>query len=105
MTTTENRIELNLIAKLGDLGTIWHTTGSGKTLTAFKASTLLKENESIHGCMIFDRTSLSNHMAPLDLSWKSRTQAERVLVDDLAPLLHKLAQGREIAGLPADEKK
>jgi type I site-specific restriction-modification system R (restriction) subunit len=26
-------------------GYIWHTTGSGKTLTSFKASTLLKENE------------------------------------------------------------
>jgi len=23
---------------------IWHTTGSGKTLTSFKASTLLKDN-------------------------------------------------------------
>jgi type I restriction enzyme R subunit len=29
-------------------GYIWHTTGSGKTLTSFKASTLLKENENIH---------------------------------------------------------
>jgi type I site-specific restriction-modification system R (restriction) subunit len=25
-------------------GYIWHTTGSGKTLTSFKASTLLKDN-------------------------------------------------------------
>ncbi|MBP6781467.1 MAG: type I restriction endonuclease subunit R, partial [Ottowia sp.] len=29
-------------------GYIWHTTGSGKTLTSFKASTLLKENDHIH---------------------------------------------------------
>jgi len=29
-------------------GFVWHTTGSGKTLTSFKASTLLKENDSIH---------------------------------------------------------
>ena len=29
-------------------GYVWHTTGSGKTLTSFKASTLLKTNESIH---------------------------------------------------------
>ena len=28
-------------------GYIWHTTGSGKTLTSFKASTLLKENPDI----------------------------------------------------------
>lgn len=28
-------------------GYVWHTTGSGKTLTSFKASTLLKGDESI----------------------------------------------------------
>ncbi len=27
-------------------GYIWHTTGSGKTLTSFKASTLLKDNRT-----------------------------------------------------------
>ena len=32
-------------------GFIWHTTGSGKTLTSFKASTLLKENDHIHKCV------------------------------------------------------
>ena len=32
-------------------GYIWHTTGSGKTLTSFKASTLLKTNENIHKCL------------------------------------------------------
>ena len=32
-------------------GYIWHTTGSGKTLTSFKASTLLKTNDSIHKCL------------------------------------------------------
>ena len=40
-------------------GYIWHTTGSGKTLTSFKASTLLKTNESIHKCLfIVDRKDL-----------------------------------------------
>lgn len=40
-------------------GYIWHTTGSGKTLTSFKASTLLKENESIHKCVfVVDRKDL-----------------------------------------------
>ena len=34
-------------------GFVWHTTGSGKTLTSFKASTLLKENDHIHKC-VFD---------------------------------------------------
>lgn len=40
-------------------GYIWHTTGSGKTLTSFKASTLLKSNESIHKCVfVVDRKDL-----------------------------------------------
>ena len=40
-------------------GYIWHTTGSGKTLTSFKAATLLKTNESIHKCLfVVDRKDL-----------------------------------------------
>ena len=40
-------------------GYIWHTTGSGKTLTSFKASTLLKFNKSIHKCLfVVDRKDL-----------------------------------------------
>ena len=40
-------------------GYIWHTTGSGKTLTSFKASTLLKNNHSIHKCLfVVDRKDL-----------------------------------------------
>ncbi|MCC7387322.1 MAG: type I restriction endonuclease subunit R [Phycisphaerales bacterium] len=40
-------------------GYIWHTTGSGKTLTSFKASTLLKSNESVHKCLfVVDRKDL-----------------------------------------------
>jgi type I restriction enzyme R subunit len=40
-------------------GFIWHTTGSGKTLTSFKASTLLKENDHIHKCIfVVDRKDL-----------------------------------------------
>ncbi|MEO5930140.1 MAG: type I restriction endonuclease subunit R [Candidatus Kapaibacterium sp.] len=40
-------------------GYIWHTTGSGKTLTSFKASTLLKSNEQIHKCLfVVDRKDL-----------------------------------------------
>ena len=53
---------------------------------------------------IFDGERLSDLMAPLGLGWKARTQAELVLVDDLIPLLHKLAQGREISGLSAYEQ-
>ena len=40
-------------------GYIWHTTGSGKTLTSFKASTLLKANSSIEKCLfVVDRKDL-----------------------------------------------
>ena len=40
-------------------GYIWHTTGSGKTLTSFKASTLLKTNPNIHKCLfVVDRKDL-----------------------------------------------
>lgn len=40
-------------------GYIWHTTGSGKTLTSFKASTLLKDNSDIEKCLfVVDRKDL-----------------------------------------------
>ena len=40
-------------------GYVWHTTGSGKTLTSFKASTLLKTDERIHKCLfVVDRKDL-----------------------------------------------
>ncbi len=40
-------------------GYIWHTTGSGKTLTSFKASTLLKDNKDIEKCLfVVDRKDL-----------------------------------------------
>lgn len=40
-------------------GFIWHTTGSGKTLTSFKASTLLKDNSDIEKCLfVVDRKDL-----------------------------------------------
>lgn len=40
-------------------GYIWHTTGSGKTLTSFKASTLLKDNPEVEKCLfVVDRKDL-----------------------------------------------
>lgn len=40
-------------------GYIWHTTGSGKTLTSFKASTLLKDNPDIEKVLfVVDRKDL-----------------------------------------------
>ena len=40
-------------------GYIWHTTGSGKTLTSFKTATLLKDNPEIDKCLfVVDRKDL-----------------------------------------------
>lgn len=40
-------------------GYIWHPTGSGKTLTSFKTSTLLKDNADIEKCLfVVDRKDL-----------------------------------------------
>jgi type I restriction enzyme, R subunit len=54
--------------------------------------------------MIFDGEQLSDLMAPLDLGWKARTQAELALMEDLHPLLTKRAGGRDISGLSAYEQ-
>jgi type I restriction enzyme, R subunit len=40
-------------------GYVWHTTGSGKTLTSFKTSTLLKDRPEIEKCLfVVDRKDL-----------------------------------------------
>lgn len=53
--------------------------------------------------MIFDGEKLSELLEPLDLGWKARAQAELALMEELVPLLNKLAQWREISGLAAYE--
>ena len=50
---------------------------------------------------VFDGEALSALMAPLELGWKDRTRRELALMDELSPVLERLAQGREIAGLSA----
>jgi type I restriction enzyme R subunit len=60
--------------------------------------------EGILQRMIFDGEQLSALMAPLDLGWKARAQAELALMEDLHRLLNKRAQGREISGLSAYEQ-
>ena len=52
---------------------------------------------------IFDGERLSDLLAPLGLGWKARTQKELALMDDLVPLLKRLADGHEISGLSAYE--
>jgi len=54
--------------------------------------------------MIFDGEQLSDLMAPLDLGWKARTQAELALMEDCTPYLTKRAGGRDISGLSAYEQ-
>lgn len=53
--------------------------------------------------MIFDGEQLNDLLAPRELSWKERSKAELALMEDLIPLLKKLAQGQEISGLSAYE--
>ena len=53
---------------------------------------------------IFDGENLSDLVAALELGWKARIQKELALMEDLSPLLRKLAQGREISGLSAYEQ-
>ena len=60
--------------------------------------------EAILRRMVFDGDQLSDLFAPLALGWKARTKAELALMDELIPLLKKLAQGREISGLGAYEQ-
>lgn len=59
--------------------------------------------EAIMERMIFDGEKLSDLLEPLDLSWRDRTKKELELMEDLIPLLKKLAGGREIVGLKAYE--
>jgi type I restriction enzyme, R subunit len=59
--------------------------------------------DSILQRMILDADALTDLMAPLELGWKARAQAETALMKELAPLLTKRAQGREISGLSAYE--
>ncbi len=60
--------------------------------------------DSILQRMILDADALTDLMAPLELGWKARAQAETAPMKELAPLLTKRAQGREISGLSAYEQ-
>ena len=59
--------------------------------------------DKIMGRMIFDAETLTDLLEPLNLSWSCRTKKELELMEDLMPLLKKLAGGRVIAGLKAYE--
>ena len=52
---------------------------------------------------VFDGELLTDLMAPLELGWKARSQAERVLMKELVPLLNQRADGQQISGLSGYE--
>ncbi len=75
-------------------GYIWHTTGSGKTLTSFKASTLLKANPTIEKCLfVVDRKDLDRQTREefnrfqegcVEENTNTGTLVRRMLSDDAA---------------------
>lgn len=75
-------------------GYIWHTTGSGKTLTSFKASTLLKDNKDIEKCLfVVDRKDLDRQTREefnkfqegcVEENTNTETLVRRMLSDDYA---------------------
>jgi len=75
-------------------GYVWHTTGSGKTLTSFKASTLLKDNPQIQKCLfVVDRKDLDRQTREefnkfqegcVEENTNTRTLVRRLLSDDYA---------------------
>ncbi|WP_159021468.1 type I restriction endonuclease subunit R [Formosa sp. L2A11] len=69
-------------------------------LTAESLNAFIKE---ILNRIIFDGEKLTDLLEPLELGWKDRSLKEQAIMEDLIPLLNKLAQGREIAGLNAYE--
>jgi len=60
--------------------------------------------KNIMSRLIFDGEKLNDLFEHLNLGWKERTKRELALMEDLIPMLRKLAQGREISGLSAYEK-
>ena len=75
-------------------GYVWHTTGSGKTLTSFKASTLLKANPAIEKCLfVVDRKDLDRQTRVefnrfqegcVEENTNTGTLVQRMLSDDAA---------------------
>jgi type I restriction enzyme R subunit len=75
-------------------GYVWHTTGSGKTLTSFKASTLLKDNATIEKCLfVVDRKDLDRQTreefnrfqeGSVEENWNTGALVRRLLSDDYA---------------------
>jgi len=50
---------------------------------------------------IFDGEQLTDLLEPLGLGWRERRLRELALMDELSPLLRKMAKERDISGLEA----
>ena len=93
-------------------GYIWHTTGSGKTLTSFKASTLLKENPNIEKCLfVVDRKDLDRQTREefnrfqencVEENTNTHTLVERLLSNDYEDKI--IVTTIQKLGLALDEK-
>jgi len=93
-------------------GYIWHTTGSGKTLTSFKASTLLKDNPDIEKCIfVVDRKDLDRQtreefnkfqVGCVEENTNTDTLVHRLLSDDYADKV--IVTTIQKLGLALDEK-
>jgi len=94
-------------------GYIWHTTGSGKTLTSFKAATLLKTNENIHKCLfVVDRKDLDRQTRDefnrfqancVEENTNTATLVRRLLSDDYADKI--IVTTIQKLGLALDENR
>ena len=95
-------------------GYVWQTPGSGKTLTAFKASTLLKTNESIHKCVfVVDRKDLDRRTRDefnrfqencVEENTDTETLVHRLLSDDYADKVIVTTIQKLVLALDEDRK-
>ena len=96
-------------------GYIWHTTGSGKTLTSFKASTLLKDNPDIEKCLfVVDRKDLDRQTREefnkfqegcVEENTNTETLVRRMLSEDYADKVIVTTIQKLGLALDADYKK
>ncbi|MFY7829808.1 MAG: type I restriction endonuclease subunit R [Flectobacillus sp.] len=93
-------------------GYIWHTTGSGKTLTSFKTATLLKDNPDIEKCLfVVDRKDLDRQTreefnkfqeGSVEENTNTHTLVRRLLSEDYADKV--IVTTIQKLGLALDEK-
>src|SRR5699024_712613 len=73
-------------------GYVWHTTGSGKTLTSYKVAHNLLENKKIEKTIfIVDRRSLDQQTTSSFLSYSENDSVQIDETDDVNDLIDKLS--------------